>query len=194
MGTRSFAARFRSGFGFMALAVVMAALLAASTLFVFGGGSANAGGGDGDGKPGTRVAEAVFGVSVEPIAVDFNVIDGYLPQMHPGGMAMLEVKISNLSKTTDWEVLVEIYPDLGNSPYADELIRMAAYWDNGTVFRPGQTIVMGAGTVRALAIAITAEDGVGTREIGIFVRRLAKAGPVPTPSTPIFPDPGQRQG
>lgn len=167
----------------MVAAVLVAALFVALTLFAFGGGNASAGGGDGDGKPGIRVAEGSFTVNVEPIRVEFEVIDGYPYSMQPGGRAMLGVKISNLSKTTDWDVVVEIKPDLTNSPYQSDLMTMAAYWDNGTIFQPGQAVLVRAGKVRALAIAVSAMNAAGTEEIQISVYRLPKTASIPTPTT-----------
>lgn len=99
------------------------------------------------------------------------VMKGYTYAMHPGDTATIEVKVTNLSASTDWAVEVAITQNPvnipGYTPYT-----MGSYWENGVKFKSGERLVVPAGSVRTLSIKVFALDGAGTEDIQISVHRF----------------------
>ena len=125
---------------------------------------------------GTKVTEAGFGISVEPIEMTANITDGRLWNMRPGDRAMLEVVLTNHSQSTDWKVQVEM--QIGPTTdvaYAGPVVTTHGRWDDAIIFRSGDVIVVPAGTKKALAIVVTAMDGAGQADIRISVYRVGLA-------------------
>lgn len=150
----------------IALMAFLALFVGGLTLIAYGGGSASAGGGGEEKVPaGKALSEGWFHVNVEPIKVEYNVRKGYLPLMHPGDHAVVEVTATNTSKHLEWGVRLDITPDLSGGSYRGRVMEIEARWGDGRMFKPDEVQVLAPGQIRTLAIAVNALDAVGDEDL-----------------------------
>lgn len=125
-----------------------------------------------DNDIGTKVESITLAADgATPLEVEFKIIDELIVGMRAGDKSMLGVEISNPTSQA-YGAVINVKASIANSPDVSAPVRITTYWEDGTPFRSGETILIEPSLMKRLTIEIFTLDGAGSAEIQISVARL----------------------